>query len=166
MSRNVPLCLFTNQASHPTVDSICERVTAASFGARLCMARRDGVVFAMTLGAFILGTLLLLEPEGGGRDKVAPITPGNDHGLARSTTAFHPDQTRLCRIAGQGLYSRKERHFMRRLSFCFAAAAIALQLIPLAVAQQASVTTVPNLIRYGGTLKDADGAPWLPRRWA
>ncbi len=47
---------------------------------------------------------------------------------------------------------------MRRLSFCFAAAAIALQLIPLAVAQQASVTTVPNLIRYGGTLKNADGA--------
>ena len=48
---------------------------------------------------------------------------------------------------------------MRRLSFYFVAAAIAFHLIPLGRAQQASVTTVPNLIRYGGALKDAQGAP-------
>jgi hypothetical protein len=48
---------------------------------------------------------------------------------------------------------------MRRLSLYFFAATLALQLIPLGLAQQASVTTVPNLIRYGGTLKDAQGAP-------
>ncbi len=47
---------------------------------------------------------------------------------------------------------------MRRLSFYFVAAALALQLIPLGLAQQASVTAVPNLIRYGGALKDAQGA--------
>ena len=48
---------------------------------------------------------------------------------------------------------------MRRLSLYFFAATLALQLIPLGLAQQASVTTVPNLIRYGGTLKDAQGVP-------
>ena len=47
---------------------------------------------------------------------------------------------------------------MRRLSFYFVAAALALQLIPFGLAQQASVTAVPNLIRYGGALKDAQGA--------
>ncbi len=48
---------------------------------------------------------------------------------------------------------------MRRLSLCLFAAVLAFQLIPLGLAQQASVTTVPNLIRYGGALKDAQGAP-------
>ncbi len=40
---------------------------------------------------------------------------------------------------------------MRRLSLCLFAAVLAFQLIPLGLAQQASVTTVPNLIRYGGS---------------
>jgi len=48
---------------------------------------------------------------------------------------------------------------MRRLSLYFFAATLALRLIPLGLAQQSAITTVPNLIRYGGTLKDAQGAP-------
>jgi hypothetical protein len=47
---------------------------------------------------------------------------------------------------------------MRRLTLCLFAAVFALNLSPLAFGQQASFT-VPNLIRYGGTLKDMPGAP-------
>jgi len=47
---------------------------------------------------------------------------------------------------------------MRRLTVYLFAFALALPLVPLASAQQPSFT-VPNLIRYGGTLKDAQGAP-------
>ena len=41
----------------------------------------------------------------------------------------------------------------------FTVASFVLVLISTAIAQQAPTTTVPNLIRYGGALKDAQGAP-------
>ena len=48
---------------------------------------------------------------------------------------------------------------MRRFCLCFLVAVLAVQLIPPGFAQQASLATVPNLIRYGGALKNAEGAP-------
>ncbi len=48
---------------------------------------------------------------------------------------------------------------MRRATSCFALFALVLVMFSAAFAQQASVTTVPNLVRYGGTLRDAQGAP-------
>ena len=48
---------------------------------------------------------------------------------------------------------------MRRVTSSFALVAFALVMFSAAFAQQASVTTVPNLIRYGGTLRDTQGAP-------
>ena len=49
---------------------------------------------------------------------------------------------------------------MRRATSSFALVVFALVLFSAASAQQASVTTVPNLIRYGGALRDAQGAPF------
>ncbi|MGB9257685.1 MAG: hypothetical protein WCC25_22810, partial [Candidatus Korobacteraceae bacterium] len=46
---------------------------------------------------------------------------------------------------------------MRR--FAIAIVLSALLLVAITSAQQAPTTSVPNLIRYGGTLKDAQGAP-------
>ncbi len=47
-------------------------------------------------------------------------------------------------------------------AFCTVASFV-LVLISTAIAQQAPTTTVPNLIRYGGALKDAQGAPLASR---
>jgi hypothetical protein len=52
---------------------------------------------------------------------------------------------------------RKERH-MRRFSTTIVLALASLLFVSICSAQQASTTAVPNLIRYGGTLKDAQGA--------
>jgi len=49
---------------------------------------------------------------------------------------------------------------MRRFTLSLAVTFfITLLLVSSAIAQQAAITTVPNLIRYGGVLKDAQGAP-------
>jgi len=48
--------------------------------------------------------------------------------------------------------------FMRRVSIFWAVAVFAAVLVPAAFAQLASPLTVPNLVRYGGTLRDANGA--------
>ena len=47
---------------------------------------------------------------------------------------------------------------MRRLSLSLVIAVSALMLVSPGVTQQISTTSVPNLIRYGGTLRDAQGA--------
>jgi len=47
---------------------------------------------------------------------------------------------------------------MRRLSIPLAVAVFVAVLVPAGFAQQASPLTVPNLFRYGGTLRDANGA--------
>ena len=47
---------------------------------------------------------------------------------------------------------------MRRFSFSIVLALSTLLLVSVSAAQQAATTTVPNLIRYSGTLKDAQGA--------
>jgi hypothetical protein len=48
---------------------------------------------------------------------------------------------------------------MRRFSTSLAVAVLAGLLVSSSFAQQASITTVPNLVRYGATLKDTQGAP-------
>jgi len=48
---------------------------------------------------------------------------------------------------------------MRRFVTSLAVVALAALLVSASFAQQASTLTVPNLIRYGGVLKDAQGAP-------
>lgn len=48
---------------------------------------------------------------------------------------------------------------MQRVSKSLTLVVSALMLVSVGFTQQASVTAVPNLIRYGGTLKDAQGAP-------
>ena len=48
---------------------------------------------------------------------------------------------------------------MRRNSITVVLALAALLFVSTSPAQQAGTITVPNLIRYGGTLKDASGAP-------
>ena len=54
---------------------------------------------------------------------------------------------------------------MRR--FTIAIAVFVLLLVSISSAQQTPTTAVPNLIRYGGTLKDAQGSVHsLHRRWA
>ncbi len=40
--------------------------------------------------------------------------------------------------------------------------ALSLLLVSISSAQQTSTTAVPNLIRYGGTLQDAQGTPSIP----
>jgi len=47
---------------------------------------------------------------------------------------------------------------MRHIVTAIAASLFGLVLVPISPAQQTSTTAVPNLIRYGGTLKDAQGA--------
>ena len=48
---------------------------------------------------------------------------------------------------------------MRRFRITIAVALSTLLLFGISLAQQTPITTVPNLIRYDGTLKDANGAP-------
>ena len=48
---------------------------------------------------------------------------------------------------------------MRRLKFSVCLAVFAILLVSSNFAQQMSTITVPNLIRYGGTLRDTNGAP-------
>ena len=48
---------------------------------------------------------------------------------------------------------------MRRVTLSFALVVFALVLVSAGISQQASVTTVPNLVRYEGTLRDAQSAP-------
>jgi hypothetical protein len=48
---------------------------------------------------------------------------------------------------------------MRRLDISVSLAVLAIVLVSSSFAQQTSTITVPNLIRYGGTLKDAQSAP-------
>jgi hypothetical protein len=52
----------------------------------------------------------------------------------------------------------KELH-MRRYNMSLALVVCAMLPVSAGFAQQAAVTTIPNLICYGGTLKDAQGAP-------
>ena len=46
---------------------------------------------------------------------------------------------------------------MRRLKFSVCLAVFAILLVSSNFAQQMSTITVPNLIRYGGTLRDTNG---------
>src|SRR5580704_18023538 len=48
---------------------------------------------------------------------------------------------------------------MRRFTTSLAIAVSTLLLISFGIAQQTSTISVPNLIRYGGALKDAQGSP-------
>ena len=48
---------------------------------------------------------------------------------------------------------------MRRVSTGIAVVLSTLLLVCISSTQQIATTSVPNLIRYGGTLKDANGAP-------
>jgi hypothetical protein len=48
---------------------------------------------------------------------------------------------------------------MRRVASSWALIVCSLVIASAGFAQQASITAVPNLIRFGGTLKDAQGAP-------
>src|SRR5277367_2851335 len=48
---------------------------------------------------------------------------------------------------------------MRRLNISVSLAVVAILLVSSSFAQQTSTITVPNLIRYGGTLKDTNGSP-------
>jgi len=48
---------------------------------------------------------------------------------------------------------------MRRVTSSWALIVCSLVIASAGFAQQASITAVPNLIRFGGTLKDAQGAP-------
>jgi hypothetical protein len=57
--------------------------------------------------------------------------------------------------------TRKERS-MRRFSTSIALALSTLLLVSISSAQQTSTTAVPNLIRYSGTLKDAQGTASVP----
>ena len=56
------------------------------------------------------------------------------------------------------LTARKERS-MRHISTTIVLAVVTLLFVSICEAQQTSTTAVPNLIRYGGTLKDGNGAP-------
>jgi hypothetical protein len=49
---------------------------------------------------------------------------------------------------------------MRHTTSSLALFVFTLMLVSAGFSQQASVTTVPNLVRYGGTLRDAQGAPF------